>query len=166
MRSEKWNCQICARASRANASAKVGSSCGRLGVHLLRGAVRVGIAGAVEVVVAAEIEVVGPEVLGRLGRDRLVVGLLQRQVQRGRDLLRDPRLDLEHLLQRLVEAPGPEVAVVGDADELRRHPDPARAAGLLPPHAPLEDVVHPQLAPDVLDGLAGLPGTAPRWCGR
>ena len=128
-----------------------------LGVHLDGGAERIGIAGTVEVVVASEIEVVGSEILGRLGRHRLVIRLLQRQVQCGCDLLRDLRLDLEHLLDRLVVAPGPEVAVVAHADELGRHPDPARPAGLFPPHAPLEHVVHTQLAADVLEGLAGLP---------
>ena len=114
------------------------------GVHLLRRAVRLG-GGTIEVVVPAEVEIVGAEILGRFCGECLVIGRLERHVERGRDLLGDPRLYLEHFLDRLVVPPGPEVTVVGHADELRGDPDPARAADPLPPHAALEDVVHPEL---------------------
>lgn len=136
---------------------KGGVQLGGPDVHLLRRAVGLGVSRSVEVVVPAQVEVVCAKIVGRLGGERLLLRLLERQVQRGRDLLGDPRLHLKHLLERLVVAPGPEVAVVGDADELRRNSHPARPPDPLPAHPALEDVVHPQLPSDFLDRFVGLP---------
>ena len=60
------------------------------------------------VALAAQVEVVGLQVLGRLGRERLLLLRRQRDAQRLGDLARDLVLHLEHVLHLAVVALGPE----------------------------------------------------------
>ena len=128
------------------------------GVHVLRRAEPGGVPWPVEVLVAAEVEIVGAEVPGGRGAEGRVVRRLKREVQRARDLLRDPGLHLEDLLQALVVLPRPEMAVVGHPDELRGDPHATDLPGrLLPPHAAFEDVVDAELPADLLERLLAAP---------
>ena len=81
------------------------------------------------VALAAQIQVVRLEVLGRLGRERLLLLRRQRDAQRLGDLARDLVLQLEDVLHLAVVALGPDREIRLRVDQLRVDAQPrARAA--------------------------------------
>ena len=80
--------------------------------------------GASQIFHAAQVEVVGLGVSRAAHAERDPLGAAERHVQRRRHLLRDLRLQPEHLPQRRIICRRPQVAVVPHPDQLRRHPQP------------------------------------------
>ena len=94
-------------------------------------------------VATLQVELIGLDVLRRAPGAGLR-GAHQREPEGLHDRGCDLVLQREDVLQLAVVALRPEVVAVGGADQEGR--DPQAAAGL--PHAPLEDAIDPQLAPD------------------
>ena len=83
---------------------------------------------APRVAAAAQVEVVGLEVLGRLGRERLLLLRRERDPQRLGDLARDLVLHREHVGHLAVVALGPQQRVRFGVHELGRDAQPVAAA--------------------------------------
>ena len=101
---------------------------------------------------AAQIVVVGVEALGRLALGALDLRLLELWRDRADDALGHPVLQLEDVLERAVEAVGPEMGAGRRIDELAG--DAHAVRGLA--HAAFEHVAHAELAADLphVDGAA------------
>ena len=98
------------------------------------------------VALAAQVEVVGLQVLGRLGGERLLLLRRERDAQRLGDLARDLVLHLEDVFHLAVVALGPEREVGARVDELRVDAQPVAGA----PQAAGEHVGGAELLADLL----------------
>ena len=104
-----------------------------------------------------QVGVVGREVGRRAVRQHFLLAAPDRHVERLRHLGRHIGLHLEHVGERRIEWLLPFGVGGGDLDQLGTHLHPAGAAGLGPAHLAHQQVVHPQLAADLLRRLAGVP---------
>ncbi|GMR23141.1 MAG: hypothetical protein BMS9Abin37_1544 [Acidobacteriota bacterium] len=106
---------------------------------------------------ALHVSLVRFEILGRSLLDDLTLATEKRDVDLGEHALGDIGLHVEDLFHDAVVALGPNVSVVGDADELRRYPNAARAlVSSLPAHRAFEDEVDIELVSNRLRRLVGV----------
>ncbi len=102
----------------------------------------------------SQVGLVGTVALCRSFSSVLLPRIGQRDAEPRHDFRRDPRLNLEHVVQNSVEGLGPHADIVGYTDQ-RRDDANARLAVALrrPADAPLEHVVHAEVLADLCRGL-------------
>ena len=92
-----------------------------------------------------QVSLIGLQALGGPDLELLAFGFQQRDAELSNDLRRNLRLHIEDVFEDPIVGLGPDLTVVGGADQLRCDPDSAAVVALGPGHGAVENIFHVQL---------------------